>query len=273
MRDRAATRTPEILAGFPHFHKEKLKELVMEMKVCSTCGRELPATTEYFYQDKRRKKGLKSPCKKCAAKRDAKYRAGNKERIGKYYAKYHTENRERKAKYHAKYRKSPAKYHPELEKYEWVYNTCGYTIVKCAYCGKLFSPTNSQVQNRIQAINGAGSGECRIYCSGGCRMSCPTYHRKEYPKGFKKATSREANPFLRQLVLKRDNYTCQKCGATEYLHCHHVVPATQNPMTANDPDACTTLCKSCHKTVHQKDGCKYHELKCEAGHGQYNKSI
>ena len=34
-------------------------------------------------------------------------------------------------------------------------------------------------------------------------------------------------------------------------------------MTANDPDVCTTLCKKCHKEVHAKEGCKYHQLKCK----------
>ena len=70
-------------------------------------------------------------------------------------------------------------------------------------------------------------------------------------------------------MLQRDNYSCQKCGISiddsAILHCHHVVPATQNPMTAHDPDVCITLCKTCHKEVHRQEGCKYHELKCE-GH-------
>lgn len=34
-------------------------------KICNTCGRELPATSQYFYHFKRSKDGFKSSCKEC----------------------------------------------------------------------------------------------------------------------------------------------------------------------------------------------------------------
>lgn len=37
----------------------------METKICHTCKRELPATTQYFYKFKHAKDGLKSSCKEC----------------------------------------------------------------------------------------------------------------------------------------------------------------------------------------------------------------
>ena len=40
----------------------------MITKKCSKCGKEYPATTEYFGKDKRRKYGLHSHCKECQRK-------------------------------------------------------------------------------------------------------------------------------------------------------------------------------------------------------------
>jgi len=50
-----------------------------ETKICTKCGRELEATTEYFSKAKKGKYGLKSICKKCACQEDAEYRAKKKE--------------------------------------------------------------------------------------------------------------------------------------------------------------------------------------------------
>jgi 5-methylcytosine-specific restriction endonuclease McrA len=157
-------------------------------------------------------------------------------------------------------------YAPQLNWCEDVRQDGEFLEVKCVYCGRWFIPTTDQVRNRISAINGKLEGECRFYCSENCKISCPTYGQRLYPKGFKKATSREVVPLLRQLVLERDNYMCQKCGATTettQLHVHHILSYMLNKTMANDPDNCITLCKACHKEVHSQDGCKYSDLKCK----------
>jgi len=218
-------------------------------KTCTKCGFTLPDTLEFFGKNGSL---LKSQCKSC-------YR--------EYRKKYYVENSTTEKQKQKKHVKRMAKYSDPVSVNLCVYEKCnhgkaGLLIVKCAYCGREFTPTIQSVRDRLRSINKNGFGECRLYCSHGCKESCPTYKRRNYPKGYKKASSRESNPSLRQLVLKRDDYTCQKCCSTEYLHCHHTVPATQNPMTANDPDCCVTLCRDCHKAIHKKAGCKYHELQC-----------
>lgn len=40
----------------------------MQMKQCSKCGQEYPASPQYFHRDCRRKSGFKSYCKVCAKK-------------------------------------------------------------------------------------------------------------------------------------------------------------------------------------------------------------
>lgn len=140
--------------------------------------------------------------------------------------------------------------------------------VKCTYCGRGFRPTRVQVKNRILSLEGKTTAENRFYCSTGCKSACPTYRQVAYPKGFKKATSREVQPELRQMVLKRDNWVCQygNCektiGDTE-LHCHHMEGIKQNPIESADVDVCITLCKKHHKQVHKEEGCRYIDLRCK----------
>lgn len=136
----------------------------------------------------------------------------------------------------------------------------------CAYCGKWFTPKALAVYNRNAAINKCGGGENRLYCSEGCKKACPIFKRRNWPKGHKPATSREVQPELRQMVLERDNWTCQygDCGATvetTEIHCHHITGVEQNPIESADVDNCITFCKKHHKKVHREEGCKYHQLR------------
>ena len=138
--------------------------------------------------------------------------------------------------------------------------------VKCMYCGKWYVPWLQDVYNKIRCIHGKQAGESNLYCSDECKRACPTYKRIKYPKDFKLNTSREVQPSLRKLVLKRDNYTCQKCGATDKeLHCHHYEGIEVNPVESADIDMCITLCKDCHNEVHTSDKCgmkDYRRGKC-----------
>ena len=133
--------------------------------------------------------------------------------------------------------------------------------VKCD-CGKWFVPTRTNVTHRIGALNGLYSSatECRFYCSAKCKQECPIYNRKKYqvghPKSNKSQYSREVQPELRQLVFKRDNFTCQKCELHQDeldvgLHCHHLTGVEINPIESADIDNCITLCKECHKQIHK----------------------
>jgi len=142
--------------------------------------------------------------------------------------------------------------------------------VKCMYCDRWYIPTLSSIWSKIQCINGNSLGECNLYCSNECKQACPTYKQILYPKGFKDDktnTSREVQPALRKLVLKRDNYTCQRCGATDIeLHCHHYEGIEVNPIESADADNCITLCKNCHNDIHKADKCgikQYQRKECK----------
>ena len=263
----------------------------MKTKVCSIC--KIEKSIFEFYKDKSRKDGFNYRCKFCVrqynknkapqiAKRAKQYHKDNAPRISKQKKQYYRENTGPISKQHKQYRENNAEkikkqsksnanfdlYCDRLGVFEKIRRypgDQGLLEVRCAYCGKWMKPSKQQVKNRLQVFSGTMLGEARFYCSENCKQSCPTYDQNKYPKGFKKATSREVVPLLRQMVLERDNYTCQKCGATSetaQLHVHHEKSYTLNKIMANDPDNCITLCKKCHKEVHSQDGCRYVDLKC-----------
>lgn len=162
-------------------------------------------------------------------------------------------------------------YYSKLNKYYNVKkeNIKGFDLIslECTYCGNFHVPSITSVVNRLQVINGSmiGHGEQNFYCSDNCKKACPTFNQKKYPKGFKKATSREVQPQLRKLVLKRDSYKCQICDVTieeTQLHCHHMTGVKQNPIESADVDNCITLCEKHHKQVHKLPDCDYYKLKC-----------
>jgi len=136
--------------------------------------------------------------------------------------------------------------------------------VKCMYCGKWHVPSYQNVRSKVKCINGYRYGESNLYCSDECKKACPTYGQIKYPKDFKLNTSREVQPALRKLVLKRDNYTCQKCDSKDKeLHCHHYEGIEVNPVESADMDMCITLCKDCHNEVHRQDKCGMKDYKME----------
>jgi hypothetical protein len=139
--------------------------------------------------------------------------------------------------------------------------------VKCTYCGKWFTPTTTQVGERVRCLNGTQMGEGRLYCSNQCKQECPIFNRIHHPKGFKPATSREVQPELRQMRFKIDNHTCQKCEKHQDeldsgLHCHHIEGVRWEPIESADLDKVITLCKKCHIKTHKKEGCGYNDMQC-----------
>jgi hypothetical protein len=145
--------------------------------------------------------------------------------------------------------------------------------VKCTYCGRWFVPSYQNVKNRIGHLKGYYVSEHRFYCSEECKRACPLYNKT--PEALMKEDAvragrlgwlelnREVQPELRQMVLKRDNYMCVKCGSEGPLHCHHILPVAVEPLLSADVDNCITLCEKCHKEAHRLPGCSYNEIKIE----------
>ena len=59
----------------------------------------------------------------------------------------------------------------------------------------------------------------------------------------------------RSKVYERDKYTCQCCGAHGCkLNAHHIKPFAFFPKYRLEIDNGITLCESCHKAIHRKEG-------------------
>jgi 5-methylcytosine-specific restriction protein A len=58
---------------------------------------------------------------------------------------------------------------------------------------------------------------------------------------------------VRRQVLARDERKCQRCGSSDSLHLHHILPWAGNPDLRFDPSNITTLCADCHRTEHRKE--------------------
>ena len=57
---------------------------------------------------------------------------------------------------------------------------------------------------------------------------------------------------LKPDIMKRDNYCCQRCLTTNNkLILHHIIPAKEAPDKIINPDNLITLCRKCHKEVHE----------------------
>lgn len=134
--------------------------------------------------------------------------------------------------------------------------------VQCEFCKKWYTPKYGKVKARVMAIN-HNFKNSRLYCSDDCKRACPLYRQKKYPKGFKITSDREIRVSIRKMVLERDNYECQICGAIINLHCHHIKSARLNPLEVADVDNCIILCKDCHLNVHNLPNCNYNDLKCK----------
>ena len=237
-------------------YEQKLNEPVKivppkpaNMKKCCECG--IWKSTAKF---NRRGEGFQARCREC-----------NKKKCTEWYKN----NKAHKLKETSIYDKSNALYEQYYERLTVdespIKAEDGISLeVKCRYCGRYFIPTNCQVKHRIWSLDSINQGDSGLYCSKGCKQACPIFGQINYPKGFRPATLREVQPQLRQVVLKRDDYTCQKCGKNEdiQLHCHHIWPLNESPATSADVDECVTLCKLCHKKAHKTPGCEYHTLKC-----------
>ena len=251
----------------------------MEMRKCSKCKKELSVDNfsinlksgelykecnvcrekmkSYYEVNKEKKKSYYETNKeKILGKKKSYYEANKEQRKA-----YNEANKEKIAERMKSYRKVKALYKTYKDSFfgEFKEGDNGVLLVKCKYCNKWFSPTNPEVDHYIHR----GTS---LYCSNGCKKSCPTYGVVKYERGFRQNTSREVQPELRKLVLERDNWTCQKCGAnkdddiTVTLHCHHIDPVKNNPIESADMDNCITLCKACHKEAHSRKGCRYSDL-------------
>jgi hypothetical protein len=130
--------------------------------------------------------------------------------------------------------------------------------IECSKCNRWFVPTRSTVNSRINALNGNGHGESRLYCSQECKDSCEVYGKNTLSYINLKQecdvyTQYELSTWSQE-VLNRADYICEICGA-EAEHAHHIQPKKLEPGLALDPDNGLALCKNCHNKYGHRNEC------------------
>ncbi|MCK6381902.1 MAG: HNH endonuclease [Leptospiraceae bacterium] len=95
---------------------------------------------------------------------------------------------------------------------------------ECLYCQKKFKTTNKK----------------KLFCNSECakqkrKMNCPNGYEWQN---------------IREFILERDGFSCQKCKSDKLLHVHHVRPILFGGETK--PNNLTTVCAKCHQNEHKK---------------------
>lgn len=125
---------------------------------------------------------------------------------------------------------------------------------KCDFCGKVFMPDRHTPK--------------QPYCSAKCRMVSyrqvnrekvnrwrrESYQRHKNTKAETDAKYKDKLRFSGNRVntLERDKYTCQMCETKESLIVHHIDKTGQADNPNNNLDNLLTLCKSCHRRIHNQ---------------------
>lgn len=55
-------------------------------------------------------------------------------------------------------------------------------------------------------------------------------------------------------ILNSFNHECIKCHSKKDLCVHHVIKMSPKDVRYNDPDNLIVLCRSCHMSIHRKNG-------------------
>jgi hypothetical protein len=107
-----------------------------------------------------------------------------------------------------------------------------------------FTPSKTQIYERIRGIEKIENDGCYFYCSEKCKNECPLYNLRPSLEKEIYYTQSEYQTF-RKFVLERDEYNCQFCGdkATDV---HHERPRKLEPLFVLDPDYAWSCCEKCH---------------------------
>lgn len=219
------------------------------------------------------------------------WKSANSDRVKSTTKKYYDDNRDDILKtgknwrdnnvdHLIEYRASPANYNPSYLPigYDAISDDEGKLLVKCYKCGKYTQVSINALASLMCVQNGITDvGMSNLYCGDECKQSCAVYKTNIVDKAVKSHLNNQpftmapqthnrppvAQSFIR-MVLDRDNHQCTMCGSTENLHVHHEIGATRCPIFAEDLDNCHTRCDKCHREIHKREGCTYHDYRLDA---------
>jgi len=145
----------------------------MKFKVCIKCGKNLPATAEYFSLRKDSRDGLRNECKKCRGLYNKQYKKDNEKVINDYHKEYRKINRDKAIKYMQTY--GPINYKKnkvEIDKRHVIYNRA---YIKTQH-GKELDRAKRYKRKAMNFLNGGSYTpkqwkECLLYFDNRCAYS------------------------------------------------------------------------------------------------------
>lgn len=207
---------------------------------------------EYFKEYRERSKGQ-------IKEQQKEYREQMKERIKEYRERNKVRAKEQMKEYYKRSAKYETYAHRLTVEESPKCNEDGQLLVRCTKCGGHFTPTYLDVRNRVNALEGRGSGECRLYCSQECKDSCEIYWVKNNP--YAEHAQFERDPQWAKMVKERAKFTCERCGSTSELEAHHEIPVKVDQSLVNDEMNGICLCHDCHMKAHSESGCTLADLR------------
>jgi hypothetical protein len=260
-------------------------------KICSRCGRELPATNEYFYRNKYGKLGLRGDCKEC--RRNGFKRINRpgfkicskclkeKPSTAEFFRRYKTGRRSLRSECkmcEKIYRDASRGMYKAWAESPAMYDTYAdqliadevrrdpiepeFLQVRCKLCGEWMWPTNRACHHRRIAINSDNGKECNFYCSIGCKNSCSLYglNPNHVLNQNIESNDRPYQAEWAKMVIDRAGNECEMCGSTDDLQAHHERPVKTHPHLQADLDNGICLCATCHKKYGHSDECSTGKL-------------
>lgn len=193
------------------------------------------------------------------------YNEKNSDKIAADARDYYSENKDRMKAMTIENASAPAKHSTyndrivNTEELPTAMGGNGILIVHCKFCKREMVPTNAMVTGRLASLEGKKGGEQAFYCSDICKKLCPVYNKHKfaaYDKRSKKTARVSTDAEVRQMVLEREDHTCERCGRKKRLEVHHYEGATISPMMTNDLENLHVLCHKCHKKTTKMCGIK-----------------
>jgi 5-methylcytosine-specific restriction endonuclease McrA len=141
-----------------------------------------------------------------------------------------------------------------------------YVIKHCKECGTLLQLNNSRDIERknycsrqcVGKVVGRNADMTKLWEKNNTpEVNAKKVHWGEnHPKWIAdrsklKSRTRPEMNIWRNLVFKRDNFTCKNCNKIgKKLHAHHKAPYSIFPMLRWELNNGVTLCENCHKALH-----------------------
>lgn len=196
------------------------------LKRCTKCGKDLPATPEYFYRDRSHADGLSSQCKECKAPAAAKWALINPEKKKDAQRKWVAKNKDRVTGYKRSYEVRNKDEQRERRK-RWAKN----------------NPDKVSAKNRKR----------KAYLAEWMRK-----WRKDNPDKSRAVKARRrarenASPTHYTAADVKRQYNAQKgrcyycgCSVKSNFHVDHVIPLSRGG--SNGPENIVIACQPCNKS-------------------------